>query len=292
MSDKNLGGLRVIFFGLGSIGRRHAQLIRDNFNCELYAFRSRTGSVNEMGIVEIHTLEEVERLDPDVAFITCPTSEHVKYATFCAERGMDLFIEKPLSHDQKGIRELVECVKKNKTKSYIAYCLRFHPVIRWLKKYTADKKPLHVRVQVSSYLPGWRKGSSLKYYSAHKRMGGGAILDLSHEIDYLYFLFGEPKNIKGNSKKLGAVTADAEDFADILMEFGNTPCNLHMNFMSRLKRREIILEFADKTLVADLINNTITVHGENERSIAFPSKIDDVYVAQLKHFFFREEKDE
>src|SRR3989344_3983390 len=290
MSDKNSGGrVRIIFFGLGSIGRSHAKLISDNFKHTIYAFRSdKTKRENDFGIRELNSLKEVEKLKPSVAFITCPTSKHVKYAKFCAEHKINLFIEKPLSHDKKGLQELAKAIKKSRIKSYTAYCLRFHPVIQWLKKYTAEKKPLHVRVQVSSYLPNWRKGSSLSDYSAHKRMGGGVILDLSHEIDYLYFLFGEPKNIKVNAKKISDVTVDAEDFADILMEMGNIYCNLHLNFMSRLKRREMILDFKENTIVVDLVNNKIKIIGnkkEETREITFHGDMDKVYLSQLKYFF-------
>ncbi len=284
-SDK----LKIIFFGLGSIGKRHANLISKHFNCELYAFRSdKKSKRNELGMKEIYGLRDIDKIRPDIAFITNPTNEHIKYAIFCAKKGIDLFIEKPLSDKNKDLAEFRKVLKKNKTSMYVAYCLRFHPVIKWLKKYLENKKPFHVSVYTSSYLPHWRKGiNHLKSYSAFKKMGGGAILDLSHELDYLYYLFGEITKIKARAKKLSDVTVDAEDFADIWFEFENKICcNAHINFFSRLNRREIVLDFKENTIIGDLVENKIRIiddKGIKEKKFKFER--DDMYLDQLTYFF-------
>ena len=94
--------LTLVFFGLGSIGSRLARLIGDNFNYNLYAFRSKKNNPNDLGIDEIFEKSEIEHLSPNVAFITNPTSLHMDTAIQSASMGMHLFIEKPLSdsHDQ------------------------------------------------------------------------------------------------------------------------------------------------------------------------------------------------
>lgn len=249
--------MKILFFGLGSIGTRHATMLKGH---ELYAYR--TGKEqNTLGIPEIRDLSQIDSIDPDVAFITNPTSEHVKYACMCAEKKISVFIEKPLSNSYEGVDLLRELVKKNKVSAYVAYVFRFHPAIRWLKKYVRKNMPLHVTVNCSSYLPAWgtnKNGSHLKKYSANRALGGGVILDLSHELDYLYYLFGDVKSVKGISGKLSAVTVDTEDFADILLNFKSGPvCNLHVNFMSQLKCRQIILDFESHSIVVDLINGSI-----------------------------------
>ena len=88
--------MKVVIFGLGSIGRRQARLLLDNFRHELFAFRSNEGiAPNDLGIKEIYNWEEVEKLNPEVAFITNPTFLHLETALKCAKLGMHLFIEKP-----------------------------------------------------------------------------------------------------------------------------------------------------------------------------------------------------
>ena len=41
-----------------------------------------------------------------------------------------------------------------------------------------------------SYLPQWRKKNYKKSYSSNAKLGGGVSLDLSHEIDYIQWIFG------------------------------------------------------------------------------------------------------
>jgi predicted dehydrogenase len=118
-------------------------------------------------------------------------------------------------------------------------------------------------------------------------MGGGVILDLSHEIDYLYYLFGNIKTIKANAKKIGNITKDTEDFADILLELDTGIfCNVHLNCFSRLKCREILLDFTDQTVRADLVTNTIEILKKDGRKrITFDFTRDDMFLSQLQYFF-------
>jgi predicted dehydrogenase len=281
--------MKILFFGLGSIGTRHARLLKTHFKHDLYALRSnKNGKGNELGIKEIYNLKDIDKIKPDIAFITNPTNLHIHYALLCAKKGINLFIEKPLSNNNQGIQELINEIRKRHLVSYTAYNLRFHPAIVWLKEYLKKNYPFHVTINASSYLPDWRKNvKHLEHYSAFKSKGGGVILELSHEIDYLYYLFGGFKKIKINSKRLSDVTVDAEDFIDLLAEFNNNIFgNIHINFFSQLLRREIILDFQETTLIADLIKHKITIiKNKREEIIDFKIEKDDIYIAQLKYFF-------
>lgn len=281
--------LKIVIFGLGSIGKRHARILQDNFDPVIYAFRSKNDCPkNEFGFPEIYNFEELDLIKPDIAMITNPTDLHLHYARECAQRGMHLFIEKPISSTNDGLEEFVKIVKKNKVNVYTAYCLRFHPVIRWLKSYLQSHQPFHVTVNASSYLPHWRKGiNHLEHYSASRQRGGGIILELSHEIDYLYHLLGDAHEILMKSQKLSEVSVDVEDYADLLLDYTGVQCNLHLNFFSRLNRREIILDFKDQTLIADLIKSEIIILNSDgkEEKIKFDFEKDEMFKSQLDYFF-------
>ena len=142
--------MKIVVFGLGSIGKRHIGLLKEETGHELFIFRSGKGGIgNEFGLPELFDLDEVSRLGPEIAFITNPTSCHLKYALFCAERGIHVFLEKPISNNQRGINELVDLAKKNNVTVYTAYCLRFHPVIKWLKEYLLENQVIHASVHTS-----------------------------------------------------------------------------------------------------------------------------------------------
>lgn len=281
--------MKVIFFGLGSIGTRHARILKEFFPHELYAFRSTEGNlVNDLGISEVATWQEVEKIKPEIAFVTNPTSMHIDTALKCAKLGMHLFIEKPLSHSMDGVEELMQlCHAKNLT-CYTAYCLRFHPVIKELKERVRDKKILHVRAVVSSYLPSWRPGTEhLKRYSANAAAGGGVLLDLSHEFDYLKYLFGDFENIRGWAGRVSNVTVDTEDVADVVMRTAQgIPINLHMNFMSHFEERQVVVDFEGGYIVGDIRNNRVEWMGnEKKDEKTFTTTRDEYFKEQLEYFF-------
>lgn len=305
--------LKIIFFGLGSIGRRHARLIKELYPHELYAFRSGKGrdNRNDLGITEIYDLADLDTIKPDVAFITNPTNKHMEYASICAEKGIDLFIEKPISHSKSALNDFVKIANDNNVLVYTAYCLRFHPVIRWIKSYLdtnasrhmglPSNRILHAYVVASSYLPEWRPGVDyLNHYSALRSEGGGVVFELSHEIDYLYYLFGgvscvgnseKAMDIKTNVSKLSNVTVDSEDTADILLHFEKgISCSVHLNFCSRLNRREITLVFENETIVGDILNSEVRITRNNNPGgraeiHRFSSDRDEMFINQLEYFF-------
>jgi CMP-N,N'-diacetyllegionaminic acid synthase len=112
---------------------------------------------------------------------------------------------------------------------------------------------------VSSYLPFWRPGyDHKKNYAVKLESGGGVILDLSHELDFIEYIFGPIKNVKGVSGRLGDVTFDSEDFADISFQAGKSIVNAHLNFYSVSEKRTLEVNFPGIFFEVDLMNNTLT----------------------------------
>jgi len=283
--------MKVIIFGIGSIGRRCAKLLQRNKQLQLYAFRTKKGDCpggEQLPIKEVYSWQEVDCIKPAVAFITNPTSLHVDTAIDCANRGMNLFIEKPLSNTSQRIDQLLKIIKGNSLTTYVAYGLRFHPVIEKLKDYIKKNQVLHLSIKATSYLPAWRKAvNHLESYSANKKMGGGVILDLSHELDYLHFLSGGIRQLRGQFGRVSNVTVDAEDYADILVETACGPANVHINFCSHLHQRLVRIDFKNISVVGDIINNTVCEYKDNKitKDYLFKSSRDDVYKKQLDYFF-------
>lgn len=282
--------MKVVIFGLGSIGKRHAEILQDHFPCELFAFRSggKKLQANELGIPEIHSWEQVKALKPDIAFVTNPTFLHIETALKAASLGLHLFIEKPISNNLDGITSLEALCRRKKINCYVAYGLRFHPVIKELKRFVSGKEIYHVRIVCSSYLPSWRKGTSSKdSYSGVASQGGGVLLDLSHEFDYIKYLFGDIKKISGVYGKMSTVSFDSEDFSDVLLSTNCAPhINLHLNFLSLLNERRIIIDHQHGCIIGDLVENKIELlSGFKKKIKQFKVTRDDYLKEQTKYFF-------
>lgn len=277
--------MKIIIIGFGSIGKRHARLLRENKTNVIRAFRSGTHHVE---LDELSSWNESRRVKPDAIFITNPTHLHVRTALQAIKYvGCPLFIEKPLAHTSGDVKKIVSAVGKHPVPTYVGYQLRFDPVIERLKSYIAQNAVLSARVVSSSYLPSWRPGTNWKKsYSSRKDMGGGVLLDLSHEFDYISYLFGEIKKMRGSFGRVSDLTVDSEDTADIIATTQKGMINIHLDFMSHMRQRMIKIDFKELTIFADLETGRIE-EWKKETCInkyRLPSAADDVY--RKEHAYF------
>jgi predicted dehydrogenase len=166
---------------------------------------------------------------------------HMQAALAAAAAGCHLFIEKPLSHQEEGIEELIRLVDQRGLIALVGYQLRFHPFVKRLQELLASQaigRILAARVEVGEYLPAWHKYEDYrKMYASRADLGGGVILSQIHEFDYLYSFFGMPRRIFALGGHLSSLEIDVEDIASILLEFRadgyRFPVHLHQDYVQR-----------------------------------------------------------
>ena len=121
-------------------------------------------------------------------------------------------------------------------------------------------------IHVGSYLPDWRPNADYRQsYSAKRDQGGGVLRDLSHELDYALWLFGPWRRLTASGGRLGPLEIDSDDAYTLLMETQRCPLvSIHLNYLDRVPRREILVNTDQHTVRVDLINNTIAIDGVRE----------------------------
>jgi len=191
------------------------------------------------GVCGVHAdLEEALRDSADCAFICSPSSFHLEQAEVAAAAGVDLFVEKPLSHTLDGVEELVRVVRSRGIILMVGMCYRFHPGLRELKSLLdqgAIGGVLTADMWAGSYLPNWHpKSDYRKEYSAQRRLGGGVILDSIHSFDTLRWLFGEPAEVACRASKISDLEIDTEDVAAVIavME-GGAIVQVHVDYLQQ-----------------------------------------------------------
>ena len=91
---------------------------------------------------------------------------------------------------------------------------RFNKCLQYIKKKVNLDKVFYIEAESSSYLPNWRKGVDYKKnYSAFAAKGGGVLLDMSHEIDYINWLFKSFKITKIYKNRISKLNILSEDIA-------------------------------------------------------------------------------
>lgn len=273
--------MKLLFFGLGSIGQRHIQNIRKLFSdsFDIMCYRSRkdpytiidnkktipTDPVDYYGLREVDSIEAGFSENPDAVFITNPTSLHGDYALLAAQHKCHFFVEKPLSHDLKSIPLLLETVKNNNLISMVGYQMRFHPAFKLLRSTISDQKLgniLHASFCFGQYLPDIHPYEDYKRtYTAKRDQGGGVILSYCHEIDIMYNLFGIPNDVLAYGGQGSELSIDVNDHVSIMAYYKDLklPIQIQLDYVSAPPRRYCTVVGSKGYFNWDMINDTVSL---------------------------------
>ena len=279
--------MRVCFFGLGSIGKRHLRNLRSlaeemDIPLEIHAFRSGV-LVESSPSTELASVVEIDdaRLLADrydVAFITNPTHLHFATLERILPRADNIYIEKPLF--ESADRDFSVLLWKPGHVYHVACPIRRHPAVEYLRQ--AEKRPISVRVLCSSYLPDWRPGRDYRtIYSAMNGQGGGVWRDLIHEWDYVRYLWGDPRTLASMRGKRSSLEIDSDDVAVYLADFGDFFLEMHLDYFGRTARRSIEVFFEDDIVHIDLLSSTAVFLGSGD-VVSFPKT--DLHAEDLRFF--------
>ena len=110
--------------------------------------------------------------------------------------------------------------------------MRFNPLIQFIKNKIKNKKIWSINIFCGSYLPNWRKNRDYRFTSsARKRLGGGVILDLSHELDYIQWIFGEISKIEYVKVKIiSNLKITSDDYVNIIGKIRNISFSINLNY--------------------------------------------------------------
>lgn len=216
---------RVLIVGLGSIGKRHLRLARELLpNADIQVLRrQKCASTPEYANGCFSNLNQAIDFAPQLAVIASPSTFHIATARSLAQSGVHLLVEKPLSASLDGVAHLLETCHQQGTVLQTGYNLRFLPSLqrfRYLLNENVIGRVLSVRCEIGQYLPSWRPDTDYRQgVSARRELGGGALLELSHELDYLRWIFGEVDWVKATLSRQSDLEIDVEDTAHLILGF-------------------------------------------------------------------------
>lgn len=276
--------MKLLIIGLGSIAKKHIKAIKDiDPSAELYALRSGSGSEQYENVKNVFSIKECPEID--FVIISNPTAFHADAIKKVASLKKPLFIEKPPFHTLENVNEILNLVSENKIKTYTAFNLRFLDCLKYLKKNIQISKVQEVNVYCGSYLPEWRSNTDYKNnYSADSDLGGGAHLDLIHELDYVLWIFGQPLEVRSIKRSKSKIDIKAVDYANYVLIYNDFVVNIILNYYRRDAKRACELVFDDMTWNVNLLKNNITNTGNN--TVVFQSEQTglDTYKDQMEYF--------
>ena len=278
--------MKVLIIGLGSIALKHIKALQELYpSVVIYALR-RKGELSKKleGVIEVFNINDIEVDTLSFILISNPTAVHYQTIKEVIAYKKPLFIEKPLFSDlSKEANELVTKVEKQETPTYVACNLRFLECIAKVKELIVGKRINEVNVYCGSYLPDWRPNVDFrKVYSANKEMGGGVHIDLIHELDYVYWLFGAPIHTQSFFSNKSSLNITAYDYANYLWEYDDFSVSVVLNYYRRDSKRTLEILTDEGTYLVDLLRNNISY---NDEIVFQSSQLSlETYTAQMQFF--------
>jgi predicted dehydrogenase len=291
---------RVLVLGLGSAGIRHFQIVKELIpNAEVRILKSSKNDTHaDLQNLKIDSIELAKNYKPNIVVISNPANYHISFAQQFISCGAHILIEKPISNDIVGVAKLIRDCELSARVLMVAYNLRFLDSLKEFRNLLNDGligNPLSVRCEVGQYLPTWRKGKHyMESVSAHKSLGGGVLLELSHEIDYLRWIFGEVDWVRATILKQSNLEIDVEDTAHLILGFRSQNdgrqlvATLNMDFIRHDTSRRCTVIGESGSLCWDGISGEVSLFREGEKSwnTLFKSMdgIDKTYFLEWQEF--------
>lgn len=266
--------MKILVVGTGSVGIRHIRnLISLGVNVSAVSYRGRK-NLAEFEIKNVKVFNDLKlalNQKFDGVVIANSSEQHVETAIACLERGLDLYIEKPVGINLDNLAVLRELAKKKGSYIKVGYMLRYHPNLVYLKKLLERNFLGHIdyaRLLVGHWLPSWRPGQSYEdNYSATKATGGGVIFDLSHELDLAYWMFGEVQKLSAIKASSVRLNLETEALAEITLVHENAIISqIHLDYLTSNYRRTLEISGEKGIIYWDYTSNTVTYQNNKGHS--------------------------
>lgn len=281
----------IAVLGLGSIGLRHAQNV-------LTLGRAVIGfdpSAERRALLAAKGGQTTDSLDhaldaATAVVIASPSDRHEDDLAAAIEAGCHALVEKPIGHREGRLGGLLDTAEAKGLVVAAALNLRLHPAVLAAKRVVAEGgigTVLWGRFLAALYLPDWRPGQDWRQGYANDPCTGGAIFDYIHEFDLAAHLLGPFATracVAGHSGTLGLAS---EDMADAVLDHGGILSSIHVDYVTRPRRRHFEIAGSTGQIEVDLDRRRFRQLDRDGSVIAdqtFPGSYGDDYVAEMSAF--------
>lgn len=285
---------RILIAGYGSIGRRHFNNLRTLGYRDVRLLRSgRTPAEGFETPPDTQTYRDLKTAlgdGPQVVIVCTPTALHAEIVRASVCTGAGVLLEKPVCANLNEARRLAADVHAADGLCSMAYCFRYHPLYREIKRVVEDGllgRIFHAHTWQASYLPDWHPWEDYRQsYAARRSLGGGVVRTLDHDLDILRWIVGQPHQVTASAGQLSGIGGDVEDTADMIFRFPDRmQANVHVSFGRRDYVRGMWIAGEQASANLDWQSGRLSVHNGktvlHERVIPADFDINAMYLEML-----------
>ena len=250
----------VLVRGMGSIGRRHARVLRAmGHDVRGWPVRPR-----DTGADDVPLLSDSDALAAaevaDLVVVSTDTARHVDDTRRVLDAGARrVLVEKPVAPTAADAARLLSHPSAHE-RVMVAAPLRAHLGFGGFRAaVSALPGPRYATVFSQSWLPSWRPERDYRDSYSARRDEGGALRDLVHEIDYATVVFGRPRDVSAVLDTTGPLDLDAEQGATVLWATDTGSVTVRVDYVTRPPRRGALVTSPGGSVAWDPMTATVTV---------------------------------
>ncbi|WP_159084411.1 Gfo/Idh/MocA family protein [Dongshaea marina] len=256
---------QVLLLGFGSVAQKHIEALGELLSDVKFAVWCRPGKLRSHPKV-VHFFYDAKQAiawQPHLIIVTTPSSIRLELITELASLGCPMLIEKPLADSLSQAQEITCLLAKKNSFYLVAYQLRFLPSFLKLQQWlTLLGQLYHVRLDVGQYLPHWRPGKPvIEMVSASLELGGGALLELSHELDLMINLIGKPSSVFAKKAPPSHLAIEVEECVELLCSYPQGPLvSVHLDMLRYSPSRNSTWLGENGQICWDLLSDSLTFY--------------------------------
>ena len=242
-----ISDLKVLIAGCGSIGKRHAEVLRGLGVTQLAACdpseASRAGLQSLLPDVRLYSdyAKALQAETPDAVFILTPTRLHLPMAVQALEAGCHVMIEKPLANTPEGTDALKALAEAKHKHVMVAFCFRYHAALLKAKAMVESGRIgrlVSIRAMMGEPFYDIHPDYLNLYYSKYS----GAF-ELVHDLDLAIWFAAQPiVDVCGVYGSFSDMGMESPDTVEMLLRFEDRcVANVHLDFFQSPRRRQIDL---------------------------------------------------
>jgi len=288
---------RILVVGGGSAGTRHG--------ANLAELGARVSIVDPRSDRREDARERIPRLESgfesldaaiaaaefDAAVVATPTALHVEQSLALIGRALPLLLEKPVAPTLLDAKRLASEADAIGVPVLLGYTYRWWPPFVELRRRLGAGEigtPRHARFLMSAHLADWHPWERYQdFFMSSAELGGGALLDESHFLDLMLWLFGMPAAITGRVERISELEISSDDNVDVLAAYASgLRVAIHLDLYGRPHERSVTVVGEEGTLQVTIAPNELrrgSTPGEWER-VPYVCERNDMFVAVAHEF--------
>ena len=288
--------LNIAICGFGTIGERHYDNLKrlsPKSNIRIISKRK-----DIPALCPVRSFNEFKKFGHfDVILICNETHKHKKSILQAIDlQPKAIFVEKPIALNISEVVEIKKALRNKRIHFFVGYSRQFWKPYIAIKNIIKKKKLgkiYYMRVSCGQNLADWRDRDYKKTYSSKKQEGGGAVLDIIHEINFPAWVLGEKMKFKTSViGRVSSLKINAEDLAEsIFQTSSNAVISIHQDCVQVPGKWSCDIVGSKASMHWDSCLEKITVtNNKKSKTLDTAEKWNNMFIKEMNYFLSQLEK--